>query len=176
MSEQSIAQSTIVSFLLDRTRSMDSIKDETIGGFNAYLDALQAEAYLSLQILCTFVLSWPGMDSYQMHLEQLARSILREKGLAAIWQLHLDAAYAYRTGYPVAANAIADLADAVESGKRLRPRNSTGATSRASLDECTTDPRCQLVCRGSGAFLAEGCDYQRERRAAHQLYRDGQRI
>ena len=50
-----------------------------------------------------------------MHLEQLARSILREKGIAAIWQLHLDAAYAYRTGYPVAANAIADLADAVEA-------------------------------------------------------------
>ena len=55
------------------------------------------------------------MDPHQMHLEQLARSILREKGIAAIWQLHLDAAYAYRTGYPVAANAIADLADAVEA-------------------------------------------------------------
>ena len=44
MSEQSAPQTTIVSFLLDRTGSMDSIKDETIGGFNAYLDALQAEA------------------------------------------------------------------------------------------------------------------------------------
>jgi hypothetical protein len=44
MSEQPTPQTTIVSFLLDRTGSMDSIKDETIGGFNAYLDALQAEA------------------------------------------------------------------------------------------------------------------------------------
>jgi hypothetical protein len=44
MSEQPTPQPTIVSFLLDRTGSMDSIKDETIGGFNAYLDALQAEA------------------------------------------------------------------------------------------------------------------------------------
>jgi hypothetical protein len=44
MSEQPTPQTTIVSVLLDRTGSMDSIKDETIGGFNAYLDALQAEA------------------------------------------------------------------------------------------------------------------------------------
>lgn len=55
------------------------------------------------------------MVPYQMHLERLARSILREKGIGAIWQLHLDAAYAYRTGYPVAANAIVDLADAIEA-------------------------------------------------------------
>jgi hypothetical protein len=43
MSEHA-AQPTIVSFLLDRTGSMEAIKDETIGGFNAYLDALEAEA------------------------------------------------------------------------------------------------------------------------------------
>jgi hypothetical protein len=44
MREQPTPQTTIVSFLLDRTGSMEAIKDETIGGFNAYLDALQAEA------------------------------------------------------------------------------------------------------------------------------------
>ena len=55
------------------------------------------------------------MIPYRKHLEQLARSILREKGIGAIWQLHLDAAYAYRTGYPVAANVLVDLADAVEA-------------------------------------------------------------
>lgn len=54
------------------------------------------------------------MIPYQMHLEHLARSILREKGISAIWQLHLDAAYAHRTGYLVAANAISDLAEAIE--------------------------------------------------------------
>ena len=55
------------------------------------------------------------MDPCQMHLEHLARSIPRETGIGAIWQLHLDTAYAYRTGYPVAANAIVDLADVVEA-------------------------------------------------------------
>jgi hypothetical protein len=29
---------TLVTFLLDRTGSMQSIKADTIGGFNAYLD------------------------------------------------------------------------------------------------------------------------------------------
>jgi len=55
------------------------------------------------------------MSLYRTHLEHLARSILREKGIGAIWQLHLDAAYAHRRGYPVAANSIADLADALEA-------------------------------------------------------------
>ena len=44
MLEQVTAQKTIVSFLLDRTGSMDAIKTETIGGFNAYLDTLEREA------------------------------------------------------------------------------------------------------------------------------------
>lgn len=48
------------------------------------------------------------------HLEQLAKSTLDGRGIGAIRQLHLDAAYAYRTGYPVAANAILELAEAVE--------------------------------------------------------------
>jgi len=38
------AVTTIVSFLLDRTGSMDAIKAETIAGFNAYLDTLQRQA------------------------------------------------------------------------------------------------------------------------------------
>jgi hypothetical protein len=37
------APKTIVSFLLDRTGSMEAIKGETIGGFNAYLDTLERE-------------------------------------------------------------------------------------------------------------------------------------
>ena len=37
------ATKTIVSFLLDRTGSMEAIKAETIGGFNAYLDQLERE-------------------------------------------------------------------------------------------------------------------------------------
>ncbi len=38
------AQKTLVSFLLDRSGSMASIKDDTIGGFNTYLDTLDKEA------------------------------------------------------------------------------------------------------------------------------------
>ena len=54
------------------------------------------------------------MTPYRKHLELLAWSILDAKGIEAIWQLHLDAAYAHQTGYPVAANAILELAEAVE--------------------------------------------------------------
>jgi hypothetical protein len=43
MQDQRMAQSTIVSFILDRTGSMAAIKDETLGGFNAYLDTLESE-------------------------------------------------------------------------------------------------------------------------------------
>jgi hypothetical protein len=43
MLEQPTSQRAIVSFLLDRTGSMADIKDETIGGFNAYLDALERD-------------------------------------------------------------------------------------------------------------------------------------
>lgn len=35
---------TFVSFLLDRTGSMDDIKDDTIGGFNAYVESLRRDA------------------------------------------------------------------------------------------------------------------------------------
>ena len=44
MFEQQSAQQAIVVFLLDRTGSMQTIKAETIGGFNAYLDTLEGEA------------------------------------------------------------------------------------------------------------------------------------
>jgi hypothetical protein len=54
------------------------------------------------------------MTPYRTHLERLALSILDAKGIAAIWQLHLDAAYAHRTGYPTAAGAILELAEAAE--------------------------------------------------------------
>ena len=54
------------------------------------------------------------MTPYRMHLQHLARSVLDGQGIGAIWQLHLDAAYAHRTGYPVAASAILNLAEALE--------------------------------------------------------------
>ena len=54
------------------------------------------------------------MTSRSMLIESLATSILDSKGIGAIWQLHLDAAYAHQTGYPVAAEAILELAEAAE--------------------------------------------------------------
>ena len=37
LNETKPAATTLVTFLLDRTGSMESIKDDTIGAFNAYL-------------------------------------------------------------------------------------------------------------------------------------------
>jgi hypothetical protein len=37
MRQHEMFQTTVVSFLLDRTGSMEAIKSDTIGGFNAYL-------------------------------------------------------------------------------------------------------------------------------------------
>ena len=54
------------------------------------------------------------MDTRRALIENLALSILDGKGIGAIWQLHLDAAHAYRTGYPAAAEAILELAEAAE--------------------------------------------------------------
>src|SRR5262245_60704989 len=34
---------TLVTFLLDRTGSMEAIRDDTIGGFNAYLEGLKSD-------------------------------------------------------------------------------------------------------------------------------------
>lgn len=36
---------TLVTFLLDETGSMESIKDDTIGGFNSYVDSLRDETH-----------------------------------------------------------------------------------------------------------------------------------
>ena len=62
------------------------------------------------------------MTSRREHIEKLAHTILDGKGIGAIWQLHLDAAYAHRTGYPVAAAAILELAEAAEQ-ELLRKEN-----------------------------------------------------
>jgi hypothetical protein len=44
---------TLVTFLLDRTGSMEAIRDDTIGGFNAYLDGLKGdgEAYIEFTLI-----------------------------------------------------------------------------------------------------------------------------
>jgi hypothetical protein len=54
------------------------------------------------------------MTSRRIQIDRLALSILDAKGIGAIWQLHVDAAHAYSTGYPTAAGAILELAEATE--------------------------------------------------------------
>ena len=54
------------------------------------------------------------MTHRALQLESLALSVLDVKGVVAIWQLHVDAAEAHRTGYPAAAYAISELAEAAE--------------------------------------------------------------
>jgi len=46
------------------------------------------------------------MNPRRTLLESLASSILAANWIGAIWQLHLDAAHAHRTGYARAAEAI----------------------------------------------------------------------
>jgi hypothetical protein len=46
--------------------------------------------------------------------EKLALTMLAREGVAAIWQLHLASAEAYRSGYPSAAASISEIAEAAE--------------------------------------------------------------
>ena len=46
--------------------------------------------------------------------ERLALSMLVRHGIAAVWQLHLAAADAHRTGHTIAAASIVEIADAAE--------------------------------------------------------------
>ena len=47
--------------------------------------------------------------------EKVALSILAREGIAAVWQLHLAAAEAHRTGHPIAAASLVEIADAAEA-------------------------------------------------------------
>ena len=46
--------------------------------------------------------------------KNIARKVLVREGVAAIWQLHLAAARAYRDGQTAAATGIIEIADAAE--------------------------------------------------------------
>jgi hypothetical protein len=46
--------------------------------------------------------------------EDLALMILARDGIAAIWQLNVEAAEAHRTGHPFAAVSILQIAEAAE--------------------------------------------------------------
>jgi hypothetical protein len=46
--------------------------------------------------------------------ERVARDLLARDGLGVVWKLHLDAANAYRGGYPHGAQILVETADAAE--------------------------------------------------------------
>ena len=53
---------THISVILDRTGSMESIRDDTIGGFNAFLNAQKAEPGLASLTLVQF----DSQDPYEI--------------------------------------------------------------------------------------------------------------
>lgn len=71
------------------------------------------------------------------HSEQVAANILNRYGLAAIWQLHLSAAKAYRDGSELAARSILDIADAAE---RIWLRHSVDNRTGTPLNQGQPDP------------------------------------
>jgi hypothetical protein len=54
--------------------------------------------------------------------ENIALELLARDGAAAVWQLHLAAAKAYRDGFIRAAEALVEIADAAE--RKLASRGS----------------------------------------------------
>jgi hypothetical protein len=54
------------------------------------------------------------MDRARTVTEKLALTVLARDGIAAIWQLHIAAAEAHRTGRPSVAASILEIADAAE--------------------------------------------------------------
>lgn len=66
--------------------------------------------------------------------EQVAANLLNRYGLAAIWQLHLSAAKAYRDGNGLAALSIMNIADAAERmWLRRSMDNRTGSPQRRGV-------------------------------------------
>jgi len=46
--------------------------------------------------------------------ERVARDLITRDGIGVVWKLHLDAANAYRGGYPRGAEILVETADAAE--------------------------------------------------------------
>jgi hypothetical protein len=61
--------------------------------------------------------------------ENLALTMLAREGIAAIWQLHLAAADAHRTGHPSTAASIVEIADA-KARRRSQFSRPPNASSR----------------------------------------------
>ena len=99
---------TLVTFLLDRTGSMEPIQDDTIGSFNAYLTGLKSEG-------AAIEFSLVQFDSQS--LDKICVTI----------PVHQVARLTVRTPLPVGAVEVPDRA----AGKGLGRRPDAGAIDRA---------------------------------------------
>ena len=82
---------TLVTFLLDRTGSMESIRDDTIGAFNTYLEALKTgdEIYFTL-------LQFDSIGVDKVHVNEPVADIpklTRETFVPRAWTPLIDASY-----------------------------------------------------------------------------------
>jgi hypothetical protein len=78
--------------------------------------------------------------------EKLALTILARDGIAAIWQLHMEAAAAYQTGHPAAANAILEIAEAAEEAWIRAER--TRVEARGMGPQSSVSAARQMLARG----------------------------
>jgi hypothetical protein len=63
---------TLVTFLLDRTGSMEAIRDDTIGGFNAYLDGLKGDGTTSIDFT---LVQFDSMSIDKIHVQVPVASV-----------------------------------------------------------------------------------------------------
>jgi hypothetical protein len=60
---------------------------------------------------------------YRNHFDTIAGRLLSQRGIAAVWELHVKAAAAYRPGNWLSAAGLVTIADAAERLWRRRNRH-----------------------------------------------------
>ncbi|MBV9824557.1 MAG: hypothetical protein JO001_02580 [Alphaproteobacteria bacterium] len=76
----------------------------------------------------------PGMSAPPPYAEQVASNMLRRFGFSAIWQLHLSAAAAHRSGKKLAAASMIEIADAAERLWLRKRADDLGQTEGPAAD------------------------------------------
>jgi hypothetical protein len=70
---EALMSKTLVTFLLDRTGSMESVRDDTIGAFNTYLDTLQQDG----DLLYFTLIQFDSMSVDKVHVNEPVKEIPR---------------------------------------------------------------------------------------------------
>ncbi len=143
---------TIISFILDRSGSMESIRKNVIGGFNEYINGLKKskEKKNILFSLTTF-------DTMGIEKPYVAEPILKVEPLN-------NHNYVPRAGTPLydaAVNTIEALADKVEKGQPVLVVIMTDGEENSSVEHnqsCFKDLVEQLKVRGNWTFVFMGAN------------------